>query len=66
MKIDLRTPLQKQKAERNEKILSEYKKIVANPPEGATKWAIWRTIGERYGLKAQGVRQILSKMEAND
>ncbi|CAM3252672.1 hypothetical protein [Empedobacter stercoris] len=61
--IDLRTPLQKQKDERNEKIYQEYKDILENLPEGATKWAIWRAIGEKYGLQAQGVRVILAKME---
>lgn len=61
--IDLRTPLQKQKDERNEKIYQEYKYILENLPEGATKWAIWRAIGEKYGLQAQGVRVILAKME---
>ena len=59
--LDLRTPLQKEKAERNEKIFQEYTKILENPPKKATKWAIWRAIGEKYGLKAQGVRVILSK-----
>ena len=59
--LDLRTPLQKEKDERNEKIFQEYKKILENPPEKFTKWAIWRAIGAKYGLKAQGVRVILSK-----
>lgn len=59
--LDLRTPLQKKKDERNEKIHQEYKKILENPPEKSTKWAIWRAIGAKYGLKAQGVRVILSK-----
>ena len=61
--IDLRTPLQKQKDERNEKIYQEYKDILKNLTEGATKWAIWRAIGEKYGLQAQGIRVIIARME---
>ncbi|WP_288764190.1 hypothetical protein [uncultured Weeksella sp.] len=61
--LDLRTPLQREKDERNEKIYQEYKEILDNPPENSTKWAIWRAIGEKYGLQAQGVRVIISKME---
>ncbi|WP_027384900.1 hypothetical protein [Epilithonimonas caeni] len=62
--LDLRTPLQKQKDKRNEKIYQEYIKILENPPQNATKWAIWRAIGEKYGLKAQGIRSILHKMNS--
>ncbi|WP_068597026.1 hypothetical protein [Vaginella massiliensis] len=61
--LDLRTPLQREKDERNKKIHQEYKEILENPPENFTKWAIWRAIGEKYGLQAQGVRVIISKME---
>ena len=61
--LDLRTPLQREKDERNEKIYQEYKEILDKPPENSTKWAIWRAIGEKYGLQAQGVRVIISKME---
>lgn len=61
--LDLRTPLQKKKDERNEKIHQEYKKILENPPKKSTKWAIWRAIGAKYGLKAQGVRVIISKKQ---
>lgn len=60
--LDLRTPLQKEKDKRNEMIYQEYIEILENPPENATKWAIWRAIGEKYGLKAQGIRSILNKM----
>ena len=62
--LDLRTPLQKEKDKRNENIYQDYITILENPPQNATKWAIWRAIGEKYGLKAQGVRSILNKMSA--
>ena len=62
--LDLRTPLQKEKAERNEKIFQEYTKILENPPKKATKWAIWRAIGEKYNLQPQGIRQIILKFES--
>ena len=62
-KIDLRTPLQKEKAERNKLIYTDYEAILTNLPENATKWAIWRTLGEKYGMKAQGIRTIITKIE---
>ena len=65
MEIDFRTPLQREKDERNQRIYEEYKAILKNPPENVTKWSIWRAIGEKYGLKPQGIRQILLKMEDN-
>lgn len=66
MNIDLRTPLQKQHAERNQKIYQEYLDILKNAPSDATKWSIWRAIGEKFGLKPAGVRSIITKMETNE
>ncbi|UWX66174.1 hypothetical protein NZD85_09730 [Empedobacter stercoris] len=64
--LDLRTPLQKEKDERNKKIYEEYLSILQNPPEGATKWAIWRALGQKHGgLHPQGVRAVILKMEKN-
>ena len=63
--IDLRTPLQKKRQKRNERIFKEYTGILNNPPQNATKWAIWRAIGDKYGLKAQGVRTVINKMQKN-
>ncbi len=62
--LDLRTPLQKEKDVRNEKIYQDYQKILENLPEKATKWAIWRAIGEKYNLQPQGIRQIILKFES--
>lgn len=63
-KIDLRTPLQRKREERNKKICEDYFNIMNNLPDKATPWAIWRTLGERYGMKAQGIRAIINKFES--
>jgi hypothetical protein len=48
--LDLRTPLQKEKDLRNEKIVDDYRTIQLNLPKNATKWAIYRKLGETYGM----------------
>ncbi|MGC4128549.1 MAG: hypothetical protein QM564_03100 [Bergeyella sp.] len=63
-KIDFRTPLQREKDERNQKIYAEYQEILNNLPESITKWSVWRALGEKYGMKPQGIRGVLLKMES--
>jgi len=60
-KIDLRTPLQRERAKRDIEIHSDYKEILSKVPKTATKWAIYRTLAELHGLKPQGIRSILEK-----
>lgn len=61
-KIDLRTPLQIERDERNEKIWKEYLELKATLPKNTTQWSIFRAIGKNYGLEPQGVRGVIKKM----
>lgn len=59
--LDLRTPLQKERDDRNSKIISEYNEAVLSLPEDTSKWAICRALAQKHGLKPQGIRAILKK-----
>lgn len=61
--IDLRTPLQKQRDERNEEIFRMYKEMKRNLPNDASELSIYRIIGERFQLQAQGIRSVIKKMK---
>lgn len=64
-KLDLRTPLQKERDERNKKIHLEYETILLNLPEKGTQWAVFRILGEKYGMRPQGIRSVIEKKESN-
>jgi len=62
--IDLRTPLQRERDERDEKIYEEYKKIIAVlSDDNHSKRGIWRVIGGKFGLSPETINIILQKME---
>lgn len=63
-KIDLRTPKQREKDNRNIRIISVYKEIISNEEEegkASFKSAIYRGVGLEFGLSASGVRMVLLK-----
>lgn len=62
-KIDLRTPLQKERDERNQKIFKEYIEMKEMLPKDTSKLSIWRVIAEKYNMQPQGIRTIIVKME---
>lgn len=62
-KIDLRTPLQKERDERNQKIFKEYVEMKEMLPKDTSKLSIWRVIAEKYNMQPQGIRTIILKME---
>lgn len=62
-KIDLRTPLQKERDERNQKIFKEYIEMKEMLPKDTSKLSIWRVIAEKYNMQPQGIRTIILKME---
>lgn len=62
-KIDLRTPLQKERDERNQKIFKEYNEMKEMLPKDTSKLSIWRVIAEKYNMQPQGIRTIIVKME---
>lgn len=62
-KIDLRTPLQKERDERNQKIFKEYVEMKEMLPKDTSKLSIWRVIAEKYNMQPQGIRTIIVKME---
>lgn len=62
-KIDLRTPLQKERDERNQKIFKEYNEMKEMLPKDTSKLSIWRVIAEKYNMQPQGIRTIILKME---
>lgn len=64
--IDLRTPLQRQRDERNKKIYQMYKELKNNLPEDVAEWSIMRNLAERYNMKAQGVRVVVKKMKEQE
>lgn len=61
--VDLRTPLQKARDERNQQIYEEYLWIKEVIPADTPKWSVWRSIGEKFGLKPQGIRSVIAKIE---
>jgi hypothetical protein len=61
-KVDLRTPLQRQRQEREIKIYARYKAIEQQLPE-ATKWAIYRIIAEEFEMRPQGVRSAIERQK---
>lgn len=62
-KIDLRTSLQKERDERNQKIFKEYVEMKEMLPKDTSKLSIWRVIAEKYNMQPQGIRTIIVKME---
>lgn len=63
-KMDLRTPLQRRRAERNKLIYTQFLEMMQDSDNtGVTKWAVIRTVAELHGLTAQGVRGIIVKLE---
>jgi hypothetical protein len=64
IEIDFRTPLKRERDERDKKIYEKYMEIISQGlPAEATKWALWRALGEIFGLQPQGIRTILLRME---
>lgn len=61
--IDLRTPLQRQRDERNKEIFRIYKEIKRKLPNDIPELSIYRIIGEQFKLQAQGVRSVINKMK---
>ncbi|WP_372473326.1 hypothetical protein AB4865_10905 [Capnocytophaga sp. ARDL2] len=61
--IDLRTPLQRQRDERNKEIFRIYKEIKRKLPNDTPELSIYRIIGEQFKLQAQGVRSVINKMK---
>lgn len=57
-KYDLRTPLQRERDERNVKIIDEYRNIKREMPE-VTNWTAYRVLAETFGMKTQGIRSII-------
>jgi hypothetical protein len=60
-KVDFRTPLQKKRDERDEKLNARFNEINATMPD-KSKWLIWRAIGNEFGMKPQGVRAALNRI----
>lgn len=60
--IDLRTPLQRQRDERNREIYKMYNEYMNNLPEDTSHWAVLRTIAEQFDMKPQGIRMVIKKM----
>lgn len=61
--IDLRTPLQKKRDKRNKEIYSMYNAYMSNLPDGTGQWSVFRIIAEQFGMKPQGIRTVIKKME---
>lgn len=61
--IDLRTPLQKKRDERNKEIFSQYTSYMSNLPDGAAQWSVFRVLAEQFGMKPQGIRTVIKKMQ---
>lgn len=61
--IDLRTPLQRQRDERNKEIFRIYKEIKRKLPNDTPELSIYKIIGEQFKLQAQGVRSVINKMK---
>lgn len=58
--IDLRTPLEKVRAERCEKICSAYVELSSQQPD-TKPYRIMRALADKYGMTAMGVREILTR-----
>ena len=65
-KIDLRTPKQRERDERNEKIYKEYQELIKALPKDTSKFSIWRVLDEKYDLQPQGIRTLVMKMESKN
>ena len=65
-KIDLRTPKQRERDERNEKIYKEYQELIKALPKDTSKFSIWRVLAEKYDLQPQGIRTVVMKMESKN
>ena len=65
-KIDLRTPKQRERDERNEKIYKEYQELIKALPKDTSKFSIWRLLAEKYDLQPQGIRTVVMKMESKN
>ncbi len=61
--IDLRTPLQKKRDERNKEIYSQYTYYMNNLPDDTAQWTIFRILAEQFGMKPQGIRTVIKKLE---
>lgn len=64
--IDLRTPLQKQRDERNLQIMNDYELMLESLPKETSKFSIWRVLGEKYNLKPQGIRRIVTPKDTKN
>jgi hypothetical protein len=58
--LDFRTPLQKARAERDERIYARWIEI-----KGVAKnrWAAWRLISYEFGMQPQGIRGAINRYE---
>ena len=65
-KSDLRTPKQRERDERNEKIYKEYQELIKALPKDTSKFSIWRVLAEKYDLQPQGIRTVVMKMESKN
>jgi hypothetical protein len=59
-KIDFRTPLQKERDERDEKIYARYMEIRDRATK-TSQWAIWRVLSGEFGMKPQGIRYAIER-----
>lgn len=64
--LDLRTPLQRQRDERNQDIYKIYIEYMNNLPKEASKWSVFRILAEQFGMQPQGIRSIIKKMEQSE
>lgn len=65
-RLDLRTPLQRQRDERNQDIYKIYIEYMNNLPKEASKWSVFRILAEQFGMQPQGIRSIIKKMEQSE
>lgn len=59
-KIDLRTPLQRKRDERDEKLYARYTEMKAKVPEGSA-WSMCRVLAGEFKMRPQGVRNALNR-----
>jgi hypothetical protein len=62
MELDFRTPLQRERDERDEKMFARFKEVRESMPDKSL-WLVWRAVGNEFGLHPQGVRSAIERYE---
>ena len=58
--IDLRTPLQRVRDERDDKLFARFTEMRAKVPGGST-WAMCRVLADEFNMQPQGVRYAIKR-----